>query len=279
MEPYLVVEFKVEPVEPGRDILLATLDLEGFDSFEETEDGLKAYILENDFNEEGLKQLPLLQSDEFTIQYEVDKLENKNWNEEWETNYEPIDMDGKIYIRAPFHESKPDYLHEVIIEPKMSFGTGHHQTTRLMSRLLLNLDVKNKKVLDMGTGTGVLAIIAEKQGANDILAIDNFEWAVENTAENAERNGCTKIKALHGDAEALKGLHFDTVLANINRNVLLEDMKTYIETLSKDGELLISGFFERDFDLLNDEATHLGMELKNKTGEDRWLACHYVKVI
>jgi ribosomal protein L11 methyltransferase len=278
MKPYLVVEFNITPAEVGRDILLAMLDVEGYDSFEETPNGLKAYILEEAFDEEGLKALPIMNSDEISIQYETDKLENKNWNEEWETYYDPIDIDGKVYVRAPFHDEKPGYPITIIIEPKMSFGTGHHQTTRLMSRAILELDMTGKTVLDMGTGTGVLAILARKRGANAITAIDNFEWAVENTAENAERNGCGDIKALHGDAELLKGMAYDTVLANINRNVLLEDMKSYIDTLSLDGELVISGFFENDFELLNDEVTHHGMELVNKWSEDRWLACHYKKL-
>lgn len=278
MEPYLVVEFNIEPVDPGRDILLATLDVEGYDSFEETPEGLKAYILDKDFDEKRMKDLAILNSPDFKIEYQVEKLENKNWNEEWETNYEPIDLDGQVYIRAPFHSSKPEYQIEIIIEPKMSFGTGHHQTTRLMSRLILQMDLKGKKVLDMGTGTGVLAILAEIQKAKEILAIDNFEWAVENTIENAQKNNCEKINTVYGDADALKDLSFDVVLANINRNVLLEDMKTYIDTLSVGGELVLSGFFEVDFDLLNDEAVHHKMELVTKTGEDRWLACHYRKI-
>lgn len=277
MKPYLVIEFTIEPPEAGRDILLALLDVEGYDSFEETPEGLKAYILEEDFNEESLKTLPIMSSESFKIEYQTDRLENKNWNEEWETHYEPIDIDSKIYIRAPFHESNVEYPIEIIIEPKMSFGTGHHQTTRLMSRLILTMDLNGKEVLDMGTGTGVLAILAEIQKAKSVIAIDNFEWAVENTAENAERNNCQRIETLHGDAESLAGRKFDVVLANINRNVLLEDMKTYIETLSVGGELVISGFFENDFDLLNDEVTHYGMELVNKTAENRWLACHYQK--
>ncbi len=277
MKEYLVVEFTIEPTEPGRDILLANLDLLAYDSFEETDSGLKAYILENDFDSEALKQLPVFTSKEFSISYQTDRLENKNWNEEWETHYEPIDIDGQVYIRAPFHATPENYPHIIEIMPKMSFGTGHHQTTRLMSRLILKMDLEGKKVLDMGTGTGILAILAAYKKADHILAIDNFEWAVENTRENVERNHCTNIEARLGDAEALSGLHFDTVLANINRNVLLEDMKTYIETLPNGGELAISGFFEGDFHLLHEEASSAGMELQHKEREDRWVACWYRK--
>lgn len=277
MKEYLEIDFTITPAEGGRDIMLALLDNLGYDSFEETPKGLKAYILEKDFNESELKELFIFQSDEYKVTYTTDKLENKNWNEEWETNYQPIFIDDQIHIRAPFHEAKPEYPIELLITPKMSFGTGHHQTTRLVSRLMLQMDLKDKKVLDMGTGTGVLAILAEKRGAKEIEAIDNFEWAAENTAENAEANNCKNITALHGDATLLPGKSFEIVLANINRNVLMEDMKSYVDTLPSGGHLLISGFFEHDFEMLNDKATECGTTLVNKIKEDRWMACHYQK--
>lgn len=277
MKEYLEIDFTITPAEGGRDIMLALLDNLGYDSFEETPKGLKAYILEKDFNESELKELFIFQSDEYEVTYTTDKLENKNWNEEWETNYQPIFIDDQIHIRAPFHEAKPEYPIELLITPKMSFGTGHHQTTRLVSRLMLQMDLKDKKVLDMGTGTGVLAILAEKRGAKEIEAIDNFEWAAENTAENAEANNCKNITALHGDATLLPGKSFEIVLANINRNVLMEDMKSYVDTLPSGGHLLISGFFEHDFEMLNDKATECGTTLVNKIKEDRWMACHYQK--
>jgi ribosomal protein L11 methyltransferase len=277
MKEYLEIDFTITPAEGGRDIMLALLDNLGYDSFEETPKGLKAYILEKDFNESELKELFIFQSDEYEVTYTTDKLENKNWNEEWETNYRPIFIDDQIHIRAPFHEAKPEYPIELLITPKMSFGTGHHQTTRLVSRLMLQMDLKDKKVLDMGTGTGVLAILAEKRGAREIEAIDNFEWAAENTAENAEANNCKNITALHGDATLLPGKSFEIVLANINRNVLMEDMKSYVDTLPSGGHLLISGFFEHDFEMLNDKATECGTTLVNKIKEDRWMACHYQK--
>ena len=275
MKNYLELDFTVEPTEEGRDILLALLDSIGYDSFQETEKGLKAYILEEDFKEDELQQLFIFNSSAFSISYTKDKLENKNWNEEWETHYAPIFIDDKIHIRAPFHPSKPEYAIELLITPKMSFGTGHHQTTRLMSRLIVDLDLQGKKVLDMGTGTGVLALLAEKRGAGSVVAIDNFEWAVENTEENAIANNCHHITAIHGDANNLPGMQFDVVLANINRNVLMEDMKSYIDTLSDGGQLLISGFFENDFELLNSRATEYGATLVNKIREDRWMACHF----
>jgi len=275
MKEFLVLDFKIDPVDEGRDILLALLDDLNYDSFEETRSGLKAYIREDDFDEEALKELFIFSSNAFEISYTTDRLENKNWNEEWETNYEPIEIEDKVHIRAPFHASKDNFEREILIVPKMSFGTGHHQTTRLMVRLMLPLQLKGKTVLDMGTGTGILAILAEKMGAEKVTAIDNFDWAVENTAENAEANSCSKVEALHGDAEILGGMKFDTVIANINRNVLLEDMKAYVDTFKDSGQLLLSGFFEQDFDLIDRQATDLGLKLVNKIQEDRWTACYY----
>lgn len=277
MKSYLVLDFKIEPVEPGRDILLALLDNMGYDSFEETPQGLKAYVETEDFSAEELESLPLFHSEEFTLSYSSEKLETINWNEEWERNYEPVRLGNQLLIRAPFHPPQGEFEHEILIEPKMSFGTGHHFTTRLMARAMFELDFKDKKVLDMGTGTGILAILAQQLGARDIEAIDNFDWAVENTAENAERNQADKVKAELGDAEVLPGRHYDILLANINRNVLLEDMKTYVDTLEEGGDLLLSGFFAYDFDLIDAEARKQGMSFISKIEEERWLCCHYRK--
>lgn len=277
MKNYLVLDFSVSPVEPGRDILLALLDNLGYDSFEESPNGLKAYILEEDFKAAELESLPLFTSDEFEISYSSEKLETINWNEEWERNYEPVRLEDKLLIRAPFHDVTGSFQHEIVIEPKMSFGTGHHFTTRLMSKAMFGLDFSARKVLDMGTGTGILAILAQQLGAQEIDAIDNFEWAVENTAENAERNGADRVKAEWGDAALLEGRNYDLILANINRNVLLEDMKSYVVTLSSGGSILFSGFFEHDFDLIDAEAKAQGLIFESKIEEERWQCVHYRK--
>jgi ribosomal protein L11 methyltransferase len=258
-------------------MLLAFLGETAFDSFEETADGLKAYILEKDWEPSILEDLMIVQNGSVKISYTTEKLDTINWNEEWERHYEPISIGKDIYIHAPFHTSDPSYKFNLLIEPKMSFGTGHHQTTRLMSLLLMQMDVAGKQVLDMGTGTGVLAILAEKLGASKVLAVDNFEWAVENTAENAERNQCKTVEALHGDAEILVGKKFNTILANINRNVLLEDMAVYVSCLNAGGELAMSGFFEQDKSLIEEEANRLGLELTNHQIEGKWAACLFTK--
>lgn len=277
MKDYLVVEIELDPVQPAQEILVALLDELDYDSFEETQVGLKAYILEADFKEEELKNLPYLNSGEVKWTFKTEKLETINWNEEWERNYEPVYIEDEVQIRAPFHPKKEGFKHEVIIEPKMSFGTGHHQTTRLMSLMMMTMNFADKEVLDMGTGTGVLAILAEKLGARQILAIDNFEWAATNTAENAERNTCIKIQADHGDAASIKGMNFDIVLANINRNVLLQDMNAYSQTLSSGGSLVMSGYFDVDFGLINKQAEKLGFALEKKLSEKNWICCHYIK--
>lgn len=277
MKDYLVLDFKIKPVEPGRDILLALLDNIGYDSFEESPQGLKAYILAEDFKESEILELPIASSDEFELSWTSEKLDTINWNEEWERNYEPVSLEDKLLIRAPFHKVEGDFKHEIVIEPKMSFGTGHHFTTRLMSKAMFDLDFKGKKVLDMGTGTGILAILAQQLGAVEIDAIDNFEWAVENTAENASRNKADRITAEWGDANLLDGRSYDLILANINRNVLLEDMKNYVATLAPGGSILFSGFFAHDFELINNEALKQGLQFQAKIEEERWQCVHYRK--
>lgn len=274
MKDFLEIDFRLKPVET-RDTLLALLDHLGYDSFQETDYGLKAYILESEFDEPELKSVPLFSNPEVEISYEVDRLENKNWNEEWETHYEPINVDDQLHIRAPFHPEASGFPMQLVIIPKMSFGTGHHQTTRLMARLLLKMDLKGKKVLDMGTGTGILAVLSEKLGASAVDAIDNFDWAVENTEENVGLNQCSAITALHGDAEILSGKSYDVVVANINRNVLLEDIKHYRATLETGGALLLSGFFEEDFPLIEAEVQKAGGRLIAQEKEDRWMACRF----
>lgn len=270
MKDFLVVHFKIKPVEPGRDILMAWLDHCGYDSFEETEEGLKAYILEDAFDAETIEQLPLWQQDAYQWSFETEKLATINWNEEWERHYEPVRIENRLLVRAPFHPEEPAYEHSLLIEPKMSFGTGHHESTRLMARGMFAISLSGKKVLDMGTGTGVLAILAEKIGAREVLAVDNFEWAVSNTAENAQRNQCEKVSVLLGDAEVLPGRQFEVILANINRNVLLADMKTYVEALVPGGRLLLSGFLREDAALIYQEAQSHGLSQEFEKQEGKW---------
>lgn len=275
MKEFLEIDFRVASSE-AVEILIALLDDLRYDSFQETSTGLKAYIQDGEFDEEELNSLYLIKDAQFDISYKIERLENKNWNKEWESNYDPIKVNDQLYIRAPFHPEQPGYPLQLVIIPKMSFGTGHHQTTRLISRLLLNLDLKQKRVLDMGTGTGILAVLSEKMGSKSVDAIDIFEWAAENTRENADLNDCVHINAEHGDASILEGREYDVVVANINRNVLLEDIKYYRKTLGKGGILLLSGFFEEDFSLIEQEVLRHGGSFVTSEKEERWMACQFL---
>lgn len=268
---YLVVHIDVEPREPGVDMLVALLSEAGYESFEESPTGLKAYLPRSDFKPEVLEELPPVQSGHLQISYQTEALSQINWNEEWERNYEPVEVDSWLRIRAPFHEAKPGFAHEIVIQPQMSFGTGHHHTTRLMAQQMAHLPLSGARVLDMGTGTGVLAILAERLGAAAVDAVDNFDWAATNTRENAARNDCKRVKAYHGDAEWLKDRKpYQIVLANINRNVLLSDLARYVEVLQPGGYVLTSGYLRQDEAQLKATAEALGLQLQTSIQEEDW---------
>ncbi|NQV77500.1 MAG: 50S ribosomal protein L11 methyltransferase, partial [Lutibacter sp.] len=234
---YIGYSFKVSPIEPGVEILIAQLGEAGFESFVENEDGVAAYIQENDWNTEILKDIQILNSNEFKITFEEEVIEQINWNSEWEKNFNQIQVDDLVSIRAPFHEN-PNLKYDIVIEPKMSFGTGHHETTHMMVQHLLQLDLTNKKTLDMGCGTGILAIFAEMKGAQPIDAIDIDNWCYVNSLENVERNNCKHISVYEGDASLLMNKKYDVIIANINRNILLNDMASYMNCLNDDGIIL-----------------------------------------
>ena len=218
---YIVFRFVINPVQPGTDIITALLGELPFESFVTTEKGLDAFIKEEDFTNDLLNDLPEL---DFTFSFTTEKIQQQNWNAQWESNFNPVLVEDKCIIRASFHEAPQSGIMDIIIDPKMSFGTGHHDTTWLMSRELFALDLKNKSVLDMGCGTGVLAIIAKKLGANSVSGIDIDEWSIENSRENAQVNHCPEILFEKGNASLLTDKKYDIILANINRNVLLNDL-------------------------------------------------------
>ena len=261
--------------ELATEILIAELGEKGFESFDETESGVSAYIQLKDWSEGLLENVQILSSKEVRFRWTVEEIAQVNWNEQWEKNFEPIEVDGKVSIRAPFHED-PKLEYEIIIEPKMSFGTGHHETTHLMVQHLLNLDVTGRSVLDMGSGTGILAIFAELRGADRIDAIDIDRWCYENALENAERNKCRRIRVYEGDASMLKGRSYDLIIANINRNILLQDMETYVDCLSNGGILLLSGFYASDITVIDKKASSLGLKLDQKLQRNDWVALKYV---
>ncbi|MDT8412442.1 MAG: 50S ribosomal protein L11 methyltransferase [Vicingaceae bacterium] len=273
---YIQFVAKVSPLIMGREILIAELAEIGFESFVDTEDGFEAYIQEADFDENNIKQISLLSNNEFKIEYTINKIAQQNWNEAWEKSFDPIFVDEKCMIRAPFHEKPAENVIDIIIEPKMSFGTGHHETTHLIVSRLLNLELTDKTVLDMGSGTGILAILAKKRNCGKVLAIDNDEWAYTNAVENCERNN-VDIEVVLGDANHIKSNKFDVIIANINRNILLRDMQFYVKALNTNGLLLLSGFFTVDKEVLTKEANKLGLTLTFENTKNEWTMLEFVK--
>ncbi len=267
---YVEVSFLLDPILPAREVLMAELAELGFESFVESEEGLTAYIQQPDWNEGLLEGLMTSSIPDLKISWEVKTIEATNWNAEWEKSFDPISVDGACLIRAPFHEIQGDYKFVITIEPKMSFGTGHHATTHLIISEMLQMEWEGLDVLDMGSGTAVLAILAEKKGARDIDAIDIDEWAFENAEENASRNDCSKIRCLLGGAELLGDKKYDIILANINRNILLRDMNLYRAVLKDGGKILFSGFYEQDVVELEKVATPLGLKIQNKRLMNEW---------
>ncbi|UOE51796.1 50S ribosomal protein L11 methyltransferase [Mucilaginibacter sp. SMC90] len=261
-----------------QDLLINALGEIGFDTFEELELGFKAYIPEDIFDQQALDEQLLPYKSLFTFSYEVTLIPQKNWNEVWESNFEPIEIGNKIYVRATFHEPKPEFEYEIVIDPKMAFGTGHHQTTAMMLGLMLENEFAGKKVLDMGCGTGILAIMAAKLAADDITAIDYDPVCYESTIENSALNNVSNIKPLCGSKEVIPDEQYDTILANINRNILIDQMQRYAEVLKADGEIYFSGFYESpDLDIITDEARKYGLKYITHKKDKEWVAAKFIK--
>jgi len=273
---YIAYEFLVIPQNPATEILIAELGHVGFESFVENDNGVTAYIQKQEWNSNILDDLYILGSAEFNIKFSYHEVIQTNWNKEWEKNFNPIQVDGQVSVRAPFHKN-PSLKFDIVIEPKMSFGTGHHETTHMMIQHLLALDLENKKVLDMGCGTGILAIFAEMKGAQPTDAIDIDSWCYQNSIENVQRNGCKHITVLEGDSSLLKGEKYDVIIANINRNILLSDMKIYTDSLHQEGILLLSGFYKDDIAIIESEVVKHGLVFDKMIQRNRWVALKYKK--
>lgn len=273
---YIEYIFTIDPKEPATEILIAELGAVGFESFVENETGVTAYIQQPEWHSAILSDVFCLNSKEFSISYSFEEVPQTNWNEEWEKNFSPIEVNDIVSIRAPFHKN-PNLQYDIIIEPKMSFGTGHHETTHMMIQHLLELELAHKKVLDMGCGTGILAIFAEMKGAKPIDAIDIDNWCYVNSIENAQRNNCKEIRVYEGDASLLKNKKYDVIIANINRNILVNDMETYTKCLSKNGILLLSGFYKEDIPLINTEVVKHQLHLEKTIERNHWVALKYLK--
>ncbi|MBP6334751.1 MAG: 50S ribosomal protein L11 methyltransferase [Bacteroidia bacterium] len=271
---YLEIRFYNDP--SMSEILLAWLGESGFDTFVEREGGLNAYIPSSDFDEQKMLAVIAGIPGMENIRYEKTFIKDQNWNTQWESNFEPVTIANKIHIRAPFHPKK-NYDIELVIEPKMSFGTGHHSTTSMMAELMLSVPMQDKSLLDMGCGSGILAILAAKFGATKILAIDNDDWAIENCKENCMRNDAAMIQVKKGESELLNGLAFDIILANINRNVLLADIPTYAASLKSGGVLLLSGFLSEDKEMIAECAQSVGLKQSGDDQRLNWMAMKFVK--
>ena len=261
-----------------QDLLINALGQIGFDTFEEVEFGFKAYIPVDDFDKAVLDATLDDYREMFTFSYDITLIPQKNWNEVWESNFEPIIIKDKIYVRATFHAPRPEFAYEIVIDPKMAFGTGHHQTTSMMLEMLLENDMTGKKVLDMGCGTGILAIMASKSGALAVTAIDYDPVCFDSTIENSQLNKIFNVQTLNGSKEVIPDELFDVILANINRNILLDQLKRYSEVLKPDGELYMSGFYETpDLDLIMDEARKYGIKYIIHKINNGWVAAKFIK--
>jgi len=267
---YIELNCKVNPLIPGRDILTALLAEEGFESFVETATGLQAFIPEPDLNREEVSKV-IADSPE-GIDWEAEYIEHPivNYNAQWESNFEQVKVGKDLLIRAPFHSEDSSFAQQIIVSPKMAFGTGHHETTWLIARDMLNFDFSAKRVLDMGCGTGVLAILAAKLGSTDVVAIDIDPWSTENTEENLSLNSTQHVEVRLGDASAIGNDRFDSILANINRNILTNDMGAYADALNPMGMIWFSGFFKPDAEIVQACAEEHGLEIQEVFTKGDW---------
>ena len=271
---YIEIDFHVSPPDNGRDILLALLSEQQFESFLETKTGLRAYIKQADWNRIDVQQALSLMPSAFVVSHQINEIPTENWNAHWESSFLPIVV-GDYTVRASFHPPKTT-AYELIIEPKMSFGTGHHQTTQLMMKYALEIDMAGKDVLDMGCGTGILGILAADLGAKLVLAIDIESWCVENTQENAERNRCSHVvKVIRGDVDIVAE-SYDLIFANINRNTLIRHIPHYAKRLQSQGVLLLSGFYQTDLLEITQECKANGLTFQSNTQFDDWVCAKYV---
>jgi ribosomal protein L11 methyltransferase len=268
VDTYIELSLQIDP--DFVEIMMAELAELGFESFVETDEGLEAYIQEAIFNDLAIKRMLEEYAERTAISYSFKQIAKQNWNEEWEKNFQPISIGNDIYVRADFHEAQPNYLYEIIITPKMSFGTGHHETTSMVMEHQLTISHEGKKVLDVGTGTGILAVLASKLGASHICAFDIDEWSVENTIENVALNNANNVSVRLGTIEDEPQEKYEIVLANINRNILLQQIPAYSTFMAAGASLVISGFYEADIADIQAVAESVGLKKVAQLSKNQW---------
>lgn len=276
---YIKVDFEIKGDDAAAtsEMLVAWLGELPFESFEETDKGIAGYVPQKLFDHEQLTATLLESGFTESISFKTSLIPDQNWNAVWESNFEPVMIAGRCYVRAPFHPARAGAEYEMVIEPKMSFGTAHHETTAMMLEYVLETNWHDKHFLDMGCGTGALAILASMRGAASGVAIDNDEWAFENTKENIVRNSVTNIAVRMGGKEEIGDEQFDIILANINRNILLDQMETYNKALHPGGLLFMSGFYNEDVEAITKAAAKYGIKLQHQREQNRWVAVKMVK--
>lgn len=277
---YIQVTFEFNNIAAyQQDLLINDLADIGFNTFEDTPNGFSAFTEQDNFQESALKAV-LADSigDELEYSYKVKEIAGENWNEEWEKNFEPLIISDQCYVRATFHAPRPEYPFEIVIDPKMAFGTGHHQTTTMMMEYILSMNLTGKKVLDMGCGTGILAFLAAKKGATPLTAIDYDQVCYESTVENAALNNINDIEIICGGKEVIPDTSFDVILANINRNILLDQIDRYAAVLKAGGEIVYSGFYEApDLEMIKAASLAVGMHYQDHKKINDWVAARFIK--
>ncbi|MCB9169282.1 MAG: 50S ribosomal protein L11 methyltransferase [Flavobacteriales bacterium] len=268
--PYTELELAIDPVDPWRDILIAELSELGYESFEEITGGLKAYIPSDRFDRQALRRTIAFRDPHVHVAHTVHEIQDTNWNAVWEAGFQPVRIGRQVLIRAEHHPQEVGFTHEIVITPRMAFGTGHHATTRSMVRAMLDLDLHGRTVCDLGCGTGVLAILAERMGAAHVRAIDIDPQAVANALDNVRHAHCERTVVEKGDARLLGPASCDTILANIERNTLLRDMVRMGRALRPGGDLLLSGFLTKDLDRMRDGAIQAGLVPVSERREGDW---------
>ena len=273
---YIEIDISLSEKSPFTDIITAKLNEIEFESYQETEYGLQAYIQQKLFNEDLLNNAFSILKNKVDFSFKITEIKQQNWNLKWESSFQPVIINEKCIVRAGFHQPI-DIEFEIIITPKMSFGTGYHATTFLMMNSMFNLDLINKTILDIGSGTGVLSILSEKLGARNILGIDIDNWAFENAKENKILNNCNRISFKIGDVSNIENKRFDVILANINRNIILKEIDTYSALLNYGGHMLLSGFYTDDESLILSKAERLNLNFQMRKQKDNWLLLHLQK--